>query len=155
MIFIVVKIARLNFAKEQERKPDGNLEHILWMKHGNIFRPKRNKLDKDYLSRFLVQKMKYGVGCGMIRGWHECRGVDDMTSKRCTMNASGWIKEQADKMTPSLKKLGRGEKIQRDINSKHTAKVTHKYQKTSENYDFNQVCCLTWLDVKPLECLKL
>ena len=55
----------------------------------------------------------------MIWGCLSAKGVGEMTFIDGTMNVCGYTKIMADKMTPSLQKLGRGI-FQHDNDPKHT-----------------------------------
>ena len=63
----------------------------------------------------------------MIGGRVSAKGVAEMTFIDGTMTACGSTKIQADKMTPSLQKLGRRGIFQRDDNPKHTSKITEEF----------------------------
>ena len=65
----------------------------------------------------------------MIWGCMSAKGVGEMTFIDGTMNACGYTKILADKMTPSLQKLGRRGIFQHDNNPKHTAKIMQEFLK--------------------------
>ena len=58
----------------------------------------------------------------MIWVYMRAKGVGEMTSIDGTMNACGYTKILADKMTPSLQELGRRGLFQQGNGPKHTAK---------------------------------
>uniref|UniRef100_A0A8C9UY38 Uncharacterized protein n=1 Tax=Scleropages formosus TaxID=113540 RepID=A0A8C9UY38_SCLFO len=74
----------------------------------------------------LFLTMKHGGG-----------SVGEMTFIDGTMNACGYTRILADKLTPSLQDLGRRGIFQHDNYPKHTAKTTQALlnKKKSENYD--------------------
>ena len=63
----------------------------------------------------------------MIWVYMRAKGVGEMTSIDGTMNACGYTKILADKMTPNLQKLGRRGIFQHDNDPKHTAKITQQF----------------------------
>ena len=65
----------------------------------------------------------------MIWGCMSAKGVGEMTFIDGTMNASGSTKILADKMTPSLQKLGRRGIFQHDNDPKHNARIVQEFLK--------------------------
>ena len=65
-----------------------------------------------------------------------------MTSIDGTMNACGYTKILADKMTPNLQKLGRRKIFQHDNDPKNTAKIMQEKKE-------KKVKSLTWPSMSP------
>ncbi|MCI4393262.1 hypothetical protein PGIGA_G00155500, partial [Pangasianodon gigas] len=67
------------------------------------------------------------------------------------MNACGYTKILADKMTPGLQKLGRRGIFQHDNDPNHTAKIMQEFRKKKK------LKTMTWPsmspDLNPIECL--
>ena len=65
----------------------------------------------------------------MIWGCMSAKGVGEMTFIDGTMNASLYTQILNEKMTSSLKKVGRKGIFQHDNDPKHTAKITLEFLK--------------------------
>ena len=144
------KTARLNFAKEHEKKPDEYWKHILWSDETKIHLFSSDGVQhvwrepgQDYHSECIVLTVKHGGGSVMIWGCMSAKGVGEMTFIDGTMNACGYTKILADKMTPSLQKLGRRGIFQHDNNPKHTAKIMQEFLKKKK------VKTMTWPSMSP------
>ena len=88
------KTARLNFAKEYEKKPDEYWQHILWSDETNRnesgsdgFQHVWHGLGQDYQSDYIVPTIKHGGRSVLIWCCMSAKGVGKMTFMDFTMNA--------------------------------------------------------------------
>ena len=88
----------------------------------------------------------------MIWGCMSAKGVGEMTFIDGTINASGSTKILADKMTPSLQKLGRRGIFQHDNVPNYTTKIKQEFLKKKK------VKGMTWVSTlsdQPLGYFKV
>ena len=99
----------MQFCAEELVSSDG-VQHV-WHEPGH-----------DYHSECLVLTVKHRGGSVMIWGCMNAKGVGKIIFIY-TIHVYGYTRILADKMTPTLQKLGRRGIFQHDNDSKHTAKI--------------------------------